>query len=55
MITTLDDFVREFTKIKEAGWIKTHRSGPTGLAKRWKICLVFLKIILTSQTSGITS
>lgn len=33
MITTLDDFVREFTKIKEAGWIKTLRSGPTGVGK----------------------
>ncbi len=33
MITTLDDFIREFTKIKNMGWIKTHRSGPTGIGK----------------------
>lgn len=33
MIYTLDDFIREFTKIKEMGWIKTHRSGPTGIGK----------------------
>lgn len=33
MITTLDDFIREFTKIKDMGWIKTHRSGPTGVGK----------------------
>ena len=29
MIVTLDDFIREYTKIKDMGWIKTHRSGPT--------------------------
>ena len=33
MIYTLDDFVREYTRIKEMGWIKTHRSGPTGIGK----------------------
>lgn len=33
MITTLDDFIREYTKIKEMGWIRTHRSGPTGIGK----------------------
>lgn len=33
MIYTLDDFVREFTKIKNQGWIGTHRSGPTGVGK----------------------
>ena len=33
MITTLDDFTREFQKIRERGWIKTHRSGPTGIGK----------------------
>ena len=33
MITTLDDFIREYTKIKEMGWVKTHRSGPTGIGK----------------------
>ena len=33
MITTLDDFIREYTKIKTMGWVKTHRSGPTGIGK----------------------
>jgi len=33
MITTLDDFIREFRLIKEMGWIPTHRSGPTGIGK----------------------
>ena len=33
MIETLDDFIREYSKIKECGWIKTHRSGPTGIGK----------------------
>lgn len=33
MITTLNDFVNEFNKIKAMGWIKTHRSGPTGIGK----------------------
>jgi hypothetical protein len=33
MITTLNDFIREYTKIKNMGWITTHRSGPTGIGK----------------------
>lgn len=33
MIVTLEDFISEFTKIKEMGWILTHRSGPTGIGK----------------------
>lgn len=33
MIVTLEDFIREFTKIKERGWIQTHRTGPTGIGK----------------------
>ncbi len=33
MISTLEDFIREYTKIKETGWIRTHRSGPTGIGK----------------------
>lgn len=33
MISTLDDFIREYKKICEMGWIKTHRSGPTGIGK----------------------
>lgn len=33
MIYSLDDFVREYENIKAQGWIKTHRSGPTGIGK----------------------
>lgn len=33
MIITLNDFIREFKKIKDCGWITTHRSGPTGIGK----------------------
>lgn len=33
MIYTLNDFIREYSKIKDMGWIKTHRSGPTGIGK----------------------
>lgn len=33
MILTLEDFVREFKEIRDKGWIKTHRSGPTGIGK----------------------
>ncbi len=33
MIYTLDDFIREYKRIKELGWIQTHRPGPTGIGK----------------------
>lgn len=33
MIYTLDDFIREFQGICSMGWIRTHRSGPTGIGK----------------------
>jgi len=33
MITTLEEFVEEYKRIKDMGWIKTHRSGPTGIGK----------------------
>lgn len=33
MIVTLDDFRQAMDKIGEMGWIKTHRSGPTGVGK----------------------
>lgn len=33
MIYTLDDFVRVFSTICDMGWIRTHRSGPTGIGK----------------------
>ena len=33
MIYTLDDFIREYKKICDMGWITTHRSGPTGIGK----------------------
>lgn len=33
MIYTLDDFIREYTKICKMDWIRTHRAGPTGIGK----------------------
>lgn len=33
MLSTLDDFIREYRKIVSMGWIRTHRSGPTGIGK----------------------
>lgn len=33
MIVTLEDFVLQFKKIKELGWVKTHRTGSTGIGK----------------------
>ena len=33
MITTLDDFIREYRIIRDMGWIPTHRQGPTGIGK----------------------
>jgi len=33
VIYTLDDFIREYSKIKAMGWVKTHRAGPTGIGK----------------------
>lgn len=33
MICTLNDFILEYSKIKKMGWIKTHRTGPTGIGK----------------------
>lgn len=33
MIYTLDDFIREYTRIRDMGWIRTHRAGPTGIGK----------------------
>ena len=33
MIHTLDDFIKEYKKIVAMGWVKTHRSGPTGIGK----------------------
>ena len=33
MIITLDDFINEYRSICSLGWIKTHRSGPTGIGK----------------------
>ena len=33
MIETLNDFIREYSKICNMGWIRTHRSGPTGIGK----------------------
>lgn len=33
MINTLNDFIEAYTSICNMGWIKTHRSGPTGIGK----------------------
>ena len=33
MINTLNDFISEFQKIRDLGWIKTHRQGSTGIGK----------------------
>ena len=33
MINTLNDFIREYKKIVDMGWIRTHRAGPTGIGK----------------------
>lgn len=33
MITTLSEFIEKYTQICNMGWIKTHRSGPTGIGK----------------------
>jgi len=33
MINTIQEFINEFLKIKEQEWLKTHRSGPTGVGK----------------------
>lgn len=33
MIYTLDDFIKEYSKICSMGWIRTHRPGPTGIGK----------------------
>lgn len=33
MIHTLDDFIEEYRKICDMGWVTTHRAGPTGIGK----------------------
>lgn len=33
MIITLEDFIREYNKIVNMGWVRTHRYGPTGIGK----------------------
>lgn len=55
MITTLEDFIREYTKIKEMGWIRTIVPVLPALEKRWKICWVLQKTISTDPTLEITS
>lgn len=32
-IITLEDFIKRFNEIKKMGWVKTHRSGNTGVGK----------------------
>ena len=48
MIYTLEDFIREYRKIKEMGWIRTHRAGPTGVETCWAL----KKTIMMRRTSG---
>lgn len=52
MIYTLEDFIREYRKIKEMGWIRTHRAGPTGVGKTLEDLLALKKIIMMRRTSG---
>lgn len=33
MINTIEEFIEAFTEIKQMGWIRTHRSGNTGIGK----------------------
>ena len=33
MISTIDEFIKEYEMIKGMGWIPTHRGGPTGIGK----------------------
>ncbi len=33
MIVTLDDFIKEYRKIQDMGWVTTHRPGNTGIGK----------------------
>lgn len=33
MINTIEEFIEAFTAIKQMGWIRTHRSGNTGIGK----------------------
>lgn len=33
MINTLEEFIACYKEIKQQGWIRTHRSGPTGIGK----------------------
>lgn len=33
MIYTIDDFIREYSRICDMGWVRTHRAGPTGIGK----------------------
>ena len=53
MIYTLEDFIREYRKIKEMGWIRTHRAGPTGVGKTLEeTCWALKKTIMMRRTSG---
>ena len=33
MIQTLNEFISEYKKICDVGWVRTHRAGPTGIGK----------------------
>jgi hypothetical protein len=36
---TLDDFIYRFREIKNMGWVRTHRAGPTGIGKTLEVLL----------------
>jgi hypothetical protein len=52
MIKTLDDFIAQFAKIKNMGWIKTHRSGPTGIGKTLEDLLGIIENNIDSPDFG---
>ena len=55
MIYTLDDFIREYSRIVRMGWIRTHRSGPTGIGKTLEDLLGIVETVLMGQISVIMS
>lgn len=55
MIYTLNDFIREYTRICDMGWIKTHRAGPTGIGKTLEDLLGIQETTLMAQILVITS
>lgn len=52
MIYTLEDFIREYRKIKEMGWSGHIAPGRQALARHWKTCWALKKTIMMRRTSG---